>query len=315
MKTNLIKTCHWEITKRCNLYCIHCISSVGNKRELNTKESLKAINNLKNIGCEELYITGGEPLVRKDIFEILKKAKEKQFKISLITNGLLINRNNINKIKLYIEELGISLDGASSQINDKIRGKGTFKKILKAIEIVKSYQIPLTIYVALNRINLEDLKNILNLVSNFKIKKVKINEVSLRGRAYKNRSLLEISRELRENFRNHILEILKNYFPKFKVEWNRKCEIDSKTIFLSPLGYIYPCIEIFQRKPTCHLGNIREFYPERFLRYKKIIFKGKKAKCLYEELRGSNFSILLNNPFIKKCYLEKKICRLKKLIH
>jgi len=315
MKTNLIQICHWEITKRCNLACIHCISSTGDKRELSTNEALEAINVLSSFGCKELYITGGEPLVKEDIFEILKKAREKGFKVGLLTNGLLINKNNIKKIRSFVDEVGISLDGASPEINDKIRGRGTFKKILKAIKILKSCQIPLTTYVTLNQINLGDLENILNLVSNLRIKKIRINEVSLRGRAYKNRSLLGISKEQKKNFKSNLLGIFKKHFPQSKVEWNKKCEVNGRTIFLSPLGYIYPCIEIFQRKPGCHLGNIREIHGERFLKYKKVIFKDLKMKCLYEELRGSDFSVLFNNPFIKKCPLEEKICKRRKLIH
>jgi len=66
----MIKICHWVITKRCNLKCIHCIASTGSKRELNTKKALEVLNSLYNLGCKKLYITGGEPLIRTDIFEI-----------------------------------------------------------------------------------------------------------------------------------------------------------------------------------------------------------------------------------------------------
>ena len=315
MKANLIQICHWEITKRCNLACIHCISSTGDKSELNTNEAFRTINILGNFGCKELYITGGEPLVREDIFEIFKKAKEKGFKVGLLTNGLLINKTNIKKIKSFVDEIGISLDGPFPQINDKIRGRGTFKKILRIIKILKFYQIPLTIYVTISKINLEYIESILNLISDLKIEKIRINEVSLRGRAYKNRSLLGISKERKKNLKDSLLGIFKKHFPQFEVRLNKKCEANRKTIFLSPLGYIYPCIEIFQRKSSCHLGNIRECNFKRFLRYRKVIFKDPKIKCPYEEFRGNNFSALLNDSFIKKCPLEERIYKLQKLIH
>lgn len=313
MRINLIKICHWEITKRCNISCIHCISSVGNKRELNTEEALKVIDNLKDIGCKELYITGGEPFIREDIFEILKKAKKKKFKIGLITNGLLITKKNITKIKLYVNELGISLDGASSQINDKIRGKGTFKKILKSVELVKSFHIPLTLYITLTKINFQDLENILNLSSALKIKRLRIVEVSLRGRAYKNRNLLKIPKNIKKEFKKYLLKILKKYFPlDMASAWDQTCSINSKTIFLSSLGYIYPCIEIFQENPSCHFGNIRKLDLKNFQRYKKFISQISNKKCPYEELRGNNFSICLNSLSIKSCPIKKKICQLEK---
>jgi len=65
MRDNLVKVCHWEITKRCNLSCIHCISSTGERRELKTKEALEVVDILKNFGCEELYLTGGEPFIQE----------------------------------------------------------------------------------------------------------------------------------------------------------------------------------------------------------------------------------------------------------
>lgn len=74
----MIKIANWEITKKCNLSCIHCISTVGVKRELDTNKTLQLVEKLSNLGCKEIYITGGEPLVRKDIFKILKSAKEKK---------------------------------------------------------------------------------------------------------------------------------------------------------------------------------------------------------------------------------------------
>lgn len=314
---NPILTCHWEITKKCNLKCIHCISFVGNKKELNTKEALGVINNLKNLGCKELYLTGGESLVRKDLFEILKEAKKKKIHIGIITNGILINKNNIRKIKRYVDELGVSLDGASPKINDAIRGKGTFKKIIQAINLISFHRIPFVLYFTLNQINLDDFGNILNLVKFLGIKRIKITEVSLRGRAYQNRSFLKLQARAKENLKRNLLKILKRYFHKIEKSWNQNCSIDPNTIFLSPLGYIYPCVEIFQKNPRCHFGNIRYINSKNFQKYREIISKLSKInkKCPYKEIKGSNFLLSLNNTFVKNCPIEKRLCRVKKSIH
>lgn len=309
-KNSFIKTCHWEITKRCNLACIHCISSSGDKRELNTKQALYAIKQLKKLGCQEIYITGGEPLIRKDLFTILEEAKKNYFYIGLITNGLLINKKNIQIIKLYVDELGISLEGSSSQINDKIRGKGTFKKILKTIDLVKSSHIPITLYITLNGLNLSDFGDFLRLISSLDIKQISINEISLKKRAYRNRSILRIPQTRKETLKKYLLEVLKKYSFLPQKPSNQNCSIDYKTFFLSSLGYIYPCIEIFQTRPSCHLGNIRDITSEKIQRYRRIFRGSLKEKCPYEEIRGNNFLLSLNNNFIKKCPVEEKICNL-----
>lgn len=297
----MLKICHWEITKRCNLSCIHCISSVGTQRELDTKQALKVIDNLDSLGCKELYITGGEPLIRKDIFKILEKAKEKKFKIGLFTNGTLIDHRNIKKIKFYVNEIGISLDGSNSKINDKIRGIGTFKKIIKAISIIKNNKIPFGLYTTLTKINFNDFENIFKLVALLGIDFLRINEVSLRGRAYKNRKLLKITKSKEINFREYLLEVLKKNFSQNseKILISNYCEINSETIFLSPLGYIYPCIEIFQRNPNYHFGNILKYTPKTFEKYQKTISSFIKNKCPYQFIGGENFAICLNNSSIK----------------
>ncbi len=171
----IITQCHWEITKNCNLSCIHCIAATGSYKMLNTKQAFQAIDNLHLLGCKELYITGGEPLARDDIFDILQRAKDKGIKIELLTNSTLINKENINKIKLYIDELGISIEGSSSKVNDQIRGSGSFNKIMKSIFLINEYSIPFLLYTTINKLNLQDLKNMVNLSVNLGANRIRCN--------------------------------------------------------------------------------------------------------------------------------------------
>lgn len=212
----IIKACHWEITKRCNLSCLHCISSIGSRRELDKKSALKVIDILKNLGCKEIYFTGGEPLVRQDIFSILRKVKENKMKVGLLSNGTLINSSNIKQIKNYVDEIGISLDGASPQINDKIRGKGTFQKILKAVSVIKKNKIPLTLYITINKINLDDFENILKLTTILGADNIRVNEVSLRGRAFQNRRYLKIPFQHTVSLKESLLKGLEKKFSQEK---------------------------------------------------------------------------------------------------
>ena len=304
----MIKICHWVITKRCNLKCIHCIASTGSKRELNTKKALEVLNSLYNLGCKKLYITGGEPLIRTDIFEILKEAKRKKMKLALLTNGLLLNNQTIYFLKKYVDEIGISIDGSSSKINDQIRGSKTFKKIIKAISILKTYKIPITLYITINKINYSDFGDILKLVRSLKIPNIRVNEISLRGRAYKNRKYLSINNYPNNTTEKYLLNSLKSnlgsdFKKHLRMIYNKNCGADLNTIVLSPTGYIYPCIEILQKCPEHHFGSILNFTSERMQKYGYIVSNTSISQCPYKTITGKTFSICLNKPKINCCLI------------
>ncbi len=295
----IVKSCHWEITKKCNLSCLHCISSVGSRRELDKELTLKVIDMLKSWGCQEINFTGGEPLIRKDIFNILEKAKENKMRVGLLSNGTLINNKNIEQIRNYVDEIGISLDGASTEINDRIRGRDSFRKIVRAINLVKKHKIPITLYITICKLNIADFENILKLARSLRINNLRINEITLRGRAYKNRNALKFSKSIQSD----LLNVLKKdgYYDKDFL-FDNSCEIDSKNIFISPLGYIYPCIEIYQQKPGCHLGNILKIDKDNFRSQKDRRIKLKPKNCPYQFIVKDNFALCLNSPSIKCNY-------------
>jgi len=299
----IISECHWEITKRCNLSCIHCISASGNKNELDINKALIVVDKLSHLGCKRLYLTGGEPLSRKDIFHILEYAKSKKIRINLLTNGTLINNKNIKKIKLFVDQIGVSLDGASPKINDQIRGKGTFFKIVKAIEIIRKNNIPLSLYITINKINFYDLENILNLAKSWQIDSIRINEITLRGRAWKNRKYLALENRKRINLCDFLIEKMEKVFNFDKKDfiYSETCDFETSTVFLSSTGYLYPCIEIFQKKPNLHIGNIFDFKTKEYLKNSKSFFNLRKEKCVYQIIRGFNSSFCLNSSLAKEC--------------
>lgn len=299
----IIKSCHWEITKRCNLNCLHCISSAGSRKELNKGLVLKIIDTLKGWGCEEINFTGGESLIRKDIFDVLRKAKENNIKVNLLSNGILIDNKSIKQIKNCVDEIGISLDGASAKVNDRIRGRDSFGKIINAINLIKKHKIPITLYVTLCKLNIDDFKNILKLAKSLKVNGIRVNEITLRGKAYKNRGMLKFDKGAQLDLKQHLSDALKEdgYYDKDFLSDN-SCEIDNKNIFISLRGYIYPCIEIYQQKPSCHLGNILGINKDDFGSQKDQRIKSKPKDCPYQFVVRDNFVLCLNNPSIKCGY-------------
>jgi len=134
----------WETTTACNLECIHCrrldVSQSLSKDDLTTDESLQLIDSIREIGTPILVLSGGEPLVRPDIFDIAKYATNKGLITALATNGTLINDEIALKIKESgIHRVSISIDGADSNIHDNFRGiKGSFAQAINGLNILKS---------------------------------------------------------------------------------------------------------------------------------------------------------------------------------
>ncbi|MDI6784393.1 MAG: radical SAM protein, partial [bacterium] len=137
---------NWAITGRCNLRCTHCYGAYGvmQKDELTKEQIFKIIDELESLGTRRITIEGGEPLVRKDIGEIINYIHQKGIEQSLCTNGVLLERK-INEIKGKVDIVILSIDGAESA-HDKIRGQGNFKQVLHAIEVAKQYNLRTLIF-------------------------------------------------------------------------------------------------------------------------------------------------------------------------
>ncbi len=125
----------WGATRRCNLACIHCYSDSANREysgELTTREAKTMIDDLSRFSVPVMLISGGEPLIRKDIFELAEYAGDQGLRIVFSTNGTLINKEVARRIqKVGVSYVGISLDGMEEN-NDRFRGKkSAFKQAME----------------------------------------------------------------------------------------------------------------------------------------------------------------------------------------
>jgi MoaA/NifB/PqqE/SkfB family radical SAM enzyme len=130
-------------TSKCNLRCIMCdiwkLPRNPGSNELEYSEICSIIDSMREWGVYKLVITGGEPLLRKDIFEIINYAAKAEITVDMTTNGTLIDRRIAEKLVLSeLAGLAISLDSPSPAVHDFIRGvRGTFEKTMKAVELLK----------------------------------------------------------------------------------------------------------------------------------------------------------------------------------
>lgn len=155
----------WEFTLECNLRCSHCGSSAGVPRddELSTSEAFKACEMLASTGCKEVSLMGGEPLLRDDFAQVAGCIKQLGMKLSVVSNGTLVSRFSDTFVDLTPEVVGISLDGMKER-HETIRGEGTWKKTVEAIDLLRSLGIQVTVITAVSKINFRDLPDMRELL-------------------------------------------------------------------------------------------------------------------------------------------------------
>jgi len=150
----------FELTYRCNFNCVHCYNVKEKKKELTTPQVKKILTELGKAGCFHVGFTGGEPLVRKDIFEILDHAKRLGFRITILTNGYLVNAGTADKIAslgVNLNKVDISFLGANKETFEGItRKKGSYDKVLNAVKLLKKRGVEVMIKPTLMRQNKDE---------------------------------------------------------------------------------------------------------------------------------------------------------------
>jgi len=159
----------WEVTRSCNLNCVHCRASSQfgpYPQELNTIEAKKALDQIREVGQPIIILTGGEPLLRKDIFTLADYGTKKGLKMVMGTNGTLITPDITKKIQdSGIKRVSISLDGSTRESHDAFRQvDGAFDRAIKGIAYLKERGIEFQINTTITKYNLFELEDILELV-------------------------------------------------------------------------------------------------------------------------------------------------------
>jgi radical SAM protein with 4Fe4S-binding SPASM domain len=158
----------WSATRTCNLSCVHCYSDSYNKKyegELSTAEAKVMIDDLAKFQVPALLLSGGEPLIRKDIFDLANYASDNGVRCTLSTNGTLITKDVAKRIQdARLTYVGISLDGIG-EVNDKFRGQeGAFKKAMQGFRNCVEIDQRVGLRLTLTRRNTSDLPAIFDFI-------------------------------------------------------------------------------------------------------------------------------------------------------
>jgi Fe-coproporphyrin III synthase len=183
----------WNCTRQCNLSCIHCYASAGNKAipdEMNTGQGMRLIEDLSDFGVPVILFSGGEPLLRKDLFDLASYAVKQKIRVALSTNGTLITGEIADALgNIGFAEVGISLDGIGEG-NDRMRGKeGAFEKALQGIRNCVKYGIRVSLRLTITGHNHEEIPAIFRLVEEEGINRVCFYHLAYSGRG---KSLREV---------------------------------------------------------------------------------------------------------------------------
>lgn len=262
---------YMELTYRCNLRCAFCerwkIGPEFAQKELTTEEVKKVLNQAYKIGVKYVGFTGGEPFLRKDLFEIGRFAKNLGLTVTVASNGTLINENNIKEIVTAFDSITISVDGILKETHDYLRGvKGGYTLAMDVIDLLKKWRMPVSANMVIVRQNFAEIDEYIQFFSKKRIpiQLTPFHEYEI--------SYLKVDEDLKQinmdEFREEWLNLSRKYpflnrkyykyIPTFLSTSNRLlhsyiCFAGAVMFFVNPYGEVFPCE--FNRNS---MGNIRQ---------------------------------------------------------
>lgn len=158
----------WNVTSRCNLSCPQCYigAEATTSNEMSTAEAQAFIDDLASVKVPLLMFSGGEPLIRPDFWDLARHAQEMGIKTAVSTNGTLIDDEAASRLKeLGVEYVGVSLDGATEETHDRIRGQGSYAKAVRGLESCLDVGLKCGVRVTATMENFKEIPALLDLTA------------------------------------------------------------------------------------------------------------------------------------------------------
>lgn len=257
----------WEVTFACNLSCEHCLSASGKRKpnELTYEEAKAMIDDLADMGVCYINIGGGEPLIRPDFLELVEYAGYRGLPVQFSTNGTLVTEELAKKIAAIDHiRVQVSVDGATAEVNDQIRGKGSYAGAMRALSLLSKENIELSVNMVATRNSFSQINDLYEIVRGFGAK-FRVARLRPSGRGVDSYEHLHLTPE--QNFHLYqwvkahpdvttgdsyfILSALGEPIPGLNV-----CGAARATACITPTGNVYPCA--FLITEDCSAGNIRD---------------------------------------------------------
>lgn len=221
---------YFELTRECNLRCVHCFnaSSQPIPGEMDTEQMMQCLEGLRRDNIFDLRFTGGELTVRRDWYEILKRAKELGFTVSVNTNGVYkdFDRTIEELASLELEQITFSIDG-NKEHHEEIRGKNTFDKTMRALKTLKERGARLRTNTVITRLSLEDAEEIVAAVEGC-VDEVAFFHMRMTGRA---QGVLSKATTFEELYRFNLgMEDIRRRHPNLRMFFGELAMLDNSTI-------------------------------------------------------------------------------------
>ncbi|MGA1841541.1 MAG: radical SAM protein [bacterium] len=281
-----LRSIYFYPTESCNLRCIHCwlrpsfttnekSYQVQNQENISVEIMEQVVKDVLPLGLSSIKFTGGEPFLNPDIFEYLDRFSQYDLLFGFETNGTLLTKKMVKKLKRYnITLFAVSLDGSVSYIHERIRGvKGSFDRTLNGIQLLIENKIYPQIIFCLQKINANDLENTLRLAYELKVKSFEINPlILLGGESLKNQGcealpleeLLDLERRIEGEFVSLYPDMLIDLYlpPALKgikdISKHSLCKCNILNICgILSNGDVSIC-GIGKRKKSLIIGNVKE---------------------------------------------------------
>jgi len=257
----------WEITRHCNLKCIHCLSdsSVESPCELTFNECRGIVDQLAALKVFEINFGGGEPLLKDYFLPLLRYIHEKGIVTCVSTNGTVLNSETVRFFSGNpLVNVQVSLDGATPEVNDAIRGEGTFRKIISGIGLLYGKDIPLSVNTVVTSLNYHQLDRLKEMAASYGAR-LRVSRFRPSGRARQSWEALKLEpaqlQELSSWLSGDPSILTGDSFFSISQDGRRQLGLDMcgaarMTACIDPAGDVYPCA--FMQSDEFRGGSLRE---------------------------------------------------------
>ena len=257
----------WEITHRCNLQCVHCLSGSRHEApgELSFDECRGIVDQLAALKVFEINFGGGEPLLKDFFLPLLRYIHEKGIVTCISTNGTVLTDEAVALFRGNpLVNVQVSLDGATPEVNDRIRGEGTFPRIIRGIERLAGKDIPLSINTVVTSRNFRQLGRLKEMAAAYGAS-LRVSRFRPSGRARESWEALKLGpaqlRELSDWLNADPSVLTGDSFFSISQGGRRQMGLDmcgacKMTACIDPSGDVYPCA--FLQEPEFRGGNLKQ---------------------------------------------------------
>ena len=263
-----------ELSYRCPLHCPYCsnpmeIGAEKYRRELATEDWTRTFREARALGVLQLALTGGEPMLRRDLVELCAASRDAGLYSSLITAGTLFTRHTAKALKSAgLDHVQISIQSPDREENDRIAGNRSFEKKIAAARFAKELEFPLTINCVLHRQNLDRIEEVLELALDLGAQRLELANTQYYGWAVANQEALIPSREQLRRGEEAVERFRERVGPKVQVLWvlpdfyeelPKPCMggWGRTSMVVAPNGDVMPC-QAASTIPGLEFDNVRD---------------------------------------------------------